>query len=74
MTEVNIVKLLAWVLVLGCALPVLLVAIALGPVVVGLLCAVGCAVLVAAIAYLLGVTAGSVERVAGRLTHWRSPS
>lgn len=67
-------KIMGWILVLACALPALLIAIALGPVVVGLLCAVGCAALVAVVAYVLGVTAGSVERVAGRLTHRRSPS
>jgi hypothetical protein len=60
-------KLLGWVVVLACAVPALLLAVALGPVVVGLLCAVGCAALVAGIAYLLGVTAGAVEKAGSRL-------
>ena len=60
-------KLLGWVVVLVCAVPALLLAVALGPVVVGLLCAVGCAALVAGIAYLLGVTAGAVEKAGSRL-------
>lgn len=64
---------MGWILVLACAVPALLVAVALGPVVVGVLCAVGCAALVATVAYLLGVTAASVERAAGWLTHRRSP-
>ena len=60
-------KLVGWVVVLACAVPALLLAVALGPVVVGLLCAVGCAALVAGIAYLLGVTAGAVEKAGSRL-------
>ena len=50
--------------VLGLALivPALLVAIALGPVIVGVLCAVGCAMLVAAIGNLLVVVGRSAER------------
>jgi hypothetical protein len=67
--EVTTMKLLGWILVLACALPALLVAVALGPVVVGLLCAVGCAALVAGIAYGLGVTAGAVEKTGARLMH-----
>jgi len=55
-------KLLGWVVVLACAVPALLLAVALGP-----LCAVGCAALVAGIAYLLGVTAGAVEKAGSRL-------
>ena len=60
-------KLLGWVVVLVCAVPALLLAVALGPVVVGVLCAVGCAALVAGVAYLLGVTAGAVEKAGSRL-------
>ena len=41
-------KLLLWVLVFAMALPVLLVAVALGPVTVGVLCAVGFGFIVAA--------------------------
>jgi hypothetical protein len=60
-------KLLGWVVVLACAVPALLLAVALGPVVVGVLCAVGCAALVAGVAYLLGVTAGAIEKAGSRL-------
>jgi hypothetical protein len=67
-TEVTIVKLMWSMFVLVCAVPALFVAIALGPVVIGVLCAVGCAALVAGIAYLLGVTAGSIEKAGARLT------
>lgn len=60
-------KLMWWIFLLACAVPALLLAVALGPVVVGVLCAVGCAALVAGIAYVLGVTAGAIERAGARL-------
>jgi hypothetical protein len=62
-------KLLLWVLVLALALPALLVAIALGPVIVGVLCAVGCAALVATIAYGLGLVGRGVERAGSHFMH-----
>jgi len=64
-------KLLIWVLAFALALPALLVAIALGPVVVGVLCAVGCGLLVFAIGSLiLGLLTG-VERAGSRLARHR---
>ena len=61
-------QLILWLLVLVVATPVvLLVAVALGPVVIGVLCAVGCAALVAAIVILLGATAHAVESAGARL-------
>jgi hypothetical protein len=69
--EVITMKLLAWLFLLACTVPALLLAVALGPVVIGVLCAVGCAVLVAGIAYALGVTAGAVEKVGARFAHRR---
>lgn len=60
-------KLMLWVLVLALALPAaLLVAIALGPVTVGVLCAVGFGALVAVLAYALGVAANAVDYVGSR--------
>ena len=56
-------KLLLWVLAFALALPVLLVAVALGPVTVGLLCAVGFGLIVAAIVYLVV----SLEHAGSRL-------
>jgi hypothetical protein len=56
-------KLLLWVLVLALALPALLVAVALGPVTVGVLCAVGFGALVAVLGYAFGVLGRGVERV-----------
>jgi hypothetical protein len=61
--EETIMKLLLWVLAFALALPVLLVAIALGPVTVGLLCAVGFGLIVAAIVYLVV----SLEHAGSRL-------
>jgi hypothetical protein len=72
--EVTIMKLLAWSLVLACAPLALLVAIALGPVVIGVLCAVGCAALVAGIAYALGLTAAAIEKAGTSFTHRGSRS
>ena len=61
-------QLILWLLVLVVATPVvLLVAVALGPVVIGVLCAVGCAALVAAIVILLGATGRAFESVGARL-------
>ena len=66
-------KFILWLLVLALATPVvLLAAVALGPVVIGVLCAVGCAALVAAIVILLAATGravGSAGARLGRLTH-----
>jgi hypothetical protein len=62
-------KLLWWILALALVLPALLVAIALGPVIIGVLCAVGCAALVAVIAYALGIVGRGVEEVGSRFTH-----
>jgi hypothetical protein len=65
---VTIVKLMLWLLVLVLAAPTaLLVAVALGPVVIGVLCAVGCAALVAAIVIVLGATGRAVESAGARL-------
>jgi hypothetical protein len=59
-------KLLLWVLAFALALPALLVAIALGPVIIGVLCAVGCGLAVWAIGSLvLGLGTG-VERAGSR--------
>jgi hypothetical protein len=65
-------KLTLWIFVAFLTAPmVLLVAIALGPVILGVLCAVGCGLLVFAIAsLLLGIGAG-VERVGSRLVGHR---
>jgi hypothetical protein len=61
-------KLMLWLLGLVLAAPVaLLMAVALGPVVVGVLCAFGCAALVAAIVILLGATGRAVESAGTRL-------
>ena len=61
-------QLILWLLVLVVATPVvLLVAVALGPVVIGVLCAVGCAALVAAIVILLGAAGRAVESAGARL-------
>ena len=63
-------KLIMWVVfVLALALPALLVAIALGPVIVGVLCAVGFGAIVAAIAYALGLVSRGVGEVGSRFTH-----
>jgi hypothetical protein len=62
-------KLLIWVLVLALAVPALLLAIALGPVTVGVLCAVGFAGLVAAVVYGLGVGVAFIEQLGYRVRH-----
>jgi hypothetical protein len=62
-------KLLLWVLVLALALPALLVAVALGPVTVGVLCAAGFGALVAVVMYALGLIGRGVERVGSHFTH-----
>ena len=63
-------KLFLWVLILALAIPgLLLLAIALGPVTVGVLCAVGFAALVAAVAYGLGVGVAFVEHLGYRVRH-----
>jgi hypothetical protein len=63
-------KLIMWVVfVLALALPALLVAIALGPVIVGVLCAVGFGVIVATIAYALGLVGRGFEKAGSRFTH-----
>ena len=61
-------KLLLWVvLVLALALPALLVAVALGPVTVGVLCAVGFGAIVAGIAYLFAQLGDAGARIARRI-------
>jgi hypothetical protein len=64
-----IMKLMLWVLVLALALPALLVAIALGPVTVGVLCAIGFAAIVAAAVYMLGVGVAFIEQLGWRVRH-----
>jgi uncharacterized membrane protein len=57
-----------WLLVLALVAPVaLLAAIALGPVIIGVLCAVGCAALVAAIVIVLGATGRAIEGAGARV-------
>jgi hypothetical protein len=60
-------KLLLWVLVVALALPALLVAIALGPVTVGVLCAVGFGAIVAGIGYLMAQLGDAGARLARRI-------
>jgi ABC-type Na+ efflux pump permease subunit len=68
-------KLLLWVLVLAFALPAaLLVAVALGPVTVGVLCAVGFGALVALLAYAFGLAAGAIDYVGSRFNRRMSGS
>jgi len=63
-------KLIMWaVLILALAVPALLVAIALGPVIVGVLCAVGFGAIVAAIAYALGLVSRGIGEAGSRFTH-----
>ncbi len=62
-------KLMLWILVLALALPALLVAIALGPVTVGVLCAVGFGLLVALMAYVFGVLGRGIEKASSYFTH-----
>jgi hypothetical protein len=64
-------KLLFWVLALALALPALLVAIALGPVIVGILCAVGCGFVVFAVGSLVIGFGTGVERAGSRLARHR---
>jgi hypothetical protein len=68
--EVTVMKLLGWILlVLACAVPALLVALALGPVILAVLCAAGFAAVVAGTAYVLGVAAGSVGKAGAWFVH-----
>jgi O-antigen/teichoic acid export membrane protein len=60
-------KALITVLAFALALPALLVAIALGPVIVGVLCAVGCGLLVFAIGSLIAGLVTGVEHAGSRL-------
>jgi hypothetical protein len=70
--EVSTMKLTLWILVaLAVALPALMVAIALGPVVIGVLCAVGCGLLVFAIANFLIALGVGAGRVGSRLSGHR---
>jgi hypothetical protein len=62
-------KLLVWILVVALALPALLIAVALGPVTVGVLCAMAFGGVVALVAYALGLLGRGVERVGSRFTH-----
>jgi hypothetical protein len=65
-------KLTLWILVsFALALPALIVAIALGPVIIGVLCAVGCGLLVFAIANALIALCVGAERAGSRLTNHR---
>jgi hypothetical protein len=65
-------KVTIWILIaFAVALPALLVAIALGPVIIGVLCAVGCGLLVFAIANFLIALGVGVERAGSRLTRHR---
>jgi hypothetical protein len=70
--EVSTMKLTLWILVaFALALPALMVAIALGPVIIGVLCAVGCGLLVFAIANFLIAIGVGVERAGSRLSGHR---
>jgi hypothetical protein len=70
--EVTTMKLTLWILVaFALAAPALIVAIALGPVIIGVLCAVGCGLLVFAIANVLIALGVGVERVGSRLSGHR---
>lgn len=65
-------KLTLWILVaLAAALPALIVAIALGPVIIGVLCAVACGLLVFAIANVLIALGVGAQRVGSRLSGHR---
>jgi len=65
-------KLILWLLVcLAMAIPALLVAIALGPVTVGILCAVGFGLLVFAIVNLFVAIGTGIERAGSRLVRRR---
>ena len=65
-------KLTVWILVgLAVAVPALVVAIALGPVIIGVLCAVGCGLLVFAIANFLIALGVGAEKAGSRLSSRR---
>ncbi|MBV8221241.1 MAG: hypothetical protein JO325_22475 [Solirubrobacterales bacterium] len=65
-------KLALWVFAcLAFAVPAILVAVALGPVTVGILCAVGFGLLVFAIANLFLAIGVGIERAGSRLTGHR---
>ena len=64
------------ILAIALFVPLLVVAIALGPVILGILCAVGCALLVAAAVNVVlgvGVLGRSLERAGIRLARHRHP-
>lgn len=61
-----------WILIaFAVALPALIVAIALGPVIIGVLCAVGCGLVVFAIANVLIALGVGVQRAGSRLSGHR---
>lgn len=65
-------RLMLWFLAcVAVAIPALLVAIALGPVTVGVLCAVGFGLVVFAIANLFIAIGAGVERMGSRLARHR---
>ena len=65
-------KLALWLVAcLAFAIPALLVAVALGPVTVGILCAVGFGLVVFAIASLFVAIGTAVERAGSRLARHR---
>jgi hypothetical protein len=64
-------KLLFAVLALALALPALLVAIALGPVIIGVLCAVGCGLIVFALGSLVLGVGAALEHAGSRFARHR---
>jgi hypothetical protein len=70
--EVTTMKLTLWILVaFAVSLPALIVAIALGPVIIGVLCAAGLGLLVFAIANVLIAIGVAVEMAGARLSGHR---
>jgi hypothetical protein len=68
----DIVKLTSVLFATALAAPALIVAVALGPVILGILCAVGCALLVMAVinfVIALGWAGRSAERSGARFVH-----
>lgn len=65
-------KVVSVILAVALAAPLLIVAVALGPVILGIMCAIGCAMLIAALGNLaigLGLFGRCVERA--RMRHAR---
>lgn len=68
----EVTKMTLWILIaFAVALPALIVAIALGPVIIGVLCAVGCGLVVFAIANVLIALGVGVQRAGSRLSGHR---